>query len=314
MSAEERMRSFSRFAMNAGLARTAADIHVNTGLSFLNSFGATASEGLSRLLNSFPPALQPVAAGELAIPVPAVAGVVEWVPVTISEGLIGFEKIAYEGSLLFKSFSTDINRSGRVKNPPLIPKEGQKLKEQKVPGEQVVKREDRPIKAKRVDYDRLTDYISAKASTEQDPKFVKMNVKHIFGIDKKVKYRASGKIEGSYSGYHHDKGLKLVKKGKVRFLSEPKVDPRTGAFQVDRVMIEGEILQKPHTFFPQEWSEQYTVDKIFEASQNKVKTIRDGVTCLECTGETAEGLVIFFVIEKATKYLKTVYPDESNFV
>jgi hypothetical protein len=37
MSAEERMRSFSRFAMNAGLARTAADIHVNTGLSFLNS-------------------------------------------------------------------------------------------------------------------------------------------------------------------------------------------------------------------------------------------------------------------------------------
>ncbi len=314
MSAEERIRSFTRFTMDAGLARTAADIHVNTGLSFLNSFGATASAGLSRLLNSFPPALQPVAAGELAIPVPAAAGVVEWVPVTISEGLIGFEKIAYEGSLLFKSFSTDVNRSGRVKNPPLTPQEGQKLKEHKVPGEQVVKREDRPIKAKRVDYARLTDYISAKASTEQDPKFVKMNVKHIFGIDKKVKYRASGKIEGSYSGYHHDKGLKLVKKGKVRFLSEPKVDPRTGAFQVDRVMIEGEILQKPHTFFPQEWSEQYTVDKIFEASQNKVKTIRDGVTCLECTGETAEGLVIFFVIEKATKYLKTVYPDESNFV
>jgi len=66
MSAEERMRSFSRFAMNAGLAHTAADIHVNTGLSFLNSFGVTASAGLSRLLNSFPPALQPIALGELA--------------------------------------------------------------------------------------------------------------------------------------------------------------------------------------------------------------------------------------------------------
>ena len=98
--------------MNAGLARTTADIHVNTGLSFLNSFGSTASEGLSRLLNSFPPALQPVAAGELAIPVPVGVEVVSWTPVAVGDSVAGFIKAAHGGSLALMSFSSETNRSG----------------------------------------------------------------------------------------------------------------------------------------------------------------------------------------------------------
>jgi hypothetical protein len=112
MSAEEKIRSFTRFAMDAGLAHTAADIHVNTGLSFLNSFGATASAGLSRLLNSFPPALQPVAAGEMAIPVPVGVDVVSWTPVAVGGSVAGFVKAVHGGSLALRSFSSETNRSG----------------------------------------------------------------------------------------------------------------------------------------------------------------------------------------------------------
>jgi hypothetical protein len=115
MSAEERMRSFSRFAMNAGLAHTAADIHVNTGLSFLNSFGATASEGLSRLLNSFPPALQPVAAGEMAIPVPVGVEVVSWTPVAVGDSAAGFIKATHGGSLALRSFTPEANNGFGVR-------------------------------------------------------------------------------------------------------------------------------------------------------------------------------------------------------
>jgi hypothetical protein len=122
MSAEERMRSFSRFAMNAGLARTAADIHVNTGLSFLNSFGATASEGLSKLLNSFPPALQPVAAGELAIPVPVGVDIVSWTPVAVGDSVAGFIKAAHGGSLALRSFTLEANNRSGGSREIVLPK------------------------------------------------------------------------------------------------------------------------------------------------------------------------------------------------
>ena len=113
MSTEWKIRSFTRFILNLGLARKAADIHLNTGLSFLNSFGSTASAGLSRLLNSFPPALRPVAAGELAIPVPVGVEVVSWTPVAIGDSVAGFIKAAHGGSLALRSFTPEANnRSG----------------------------------------------------------------------------------------------------------------------------------------------------------------------------------------------------------
>jgi hypothetical protein len=78
---------------------------------------AAAPEGLSRLLNSFPPALQPIAAGELAIPVPVGVEVVSWAPVAVGDSVAGFVKAAHGGSLALRSFSSENNRSGGAPIP-----------------------------------------------------------------------------------------------------------------------------------------------------------------------------------------------------
>ena len=180
--------------------------------------------------------------------------------------------------------------------------------EQKIPADQIVKRETYPIQVKRVDYASLEGHLAAKVAKMEKPIFEKANLKHIFGIDKKLKFRASGTIDGSYSGYHHDKGFSLVKKGKVKFLSEPKVCPKTGAVKVDKVMIEGITKEFPQTFFPPEWTHQHTLDKIIEASKAIKKVINDGHTCIELIGVTKEGMEVFMVIRKADRYLVTAYP------
>ena len=103
---------------------------------------------------------------------------------------------------------------------------------EKTPANRVLKREDRPIAIKRIDYDAIEKNLSSKVSGTDKALFEKGKFKHICGIDKKLKYRASGAIEASYSGYHYDKDFSLVKKGKVKFLSEPKICPKTGLLKL----------------------------------------------------------------------------------
>ena len=106
--------------------------------------------------------------------------------------------------------------------------------------------------------------------------------------------------------------MKLVKTGKVEFVTERKIDPRTGAYKVKKLKIEGTLVQDK-TFFPAEWSRCKVIDKIFEASNNIIKnSIKDGITCWEAKGTTAEGLEILFVIRKADKSLITAYPVLDN--
>jgi hypothetical protein len=174
--------------------------------------------------------------------------------------------------------------------------------------EQIVAEYDRYIKTMRLKLEKLEKYFDSALAGKKDPLFKKAKLKHLFGIDKTQKVRAGGTIDAKYSGFHHDKGWKLVKEGRVKFVTEPKVDPKTGAVKVGTLEIEGVPL-KDKTFFPPEWSREKVIDKIIEASENIVETINDGSTCLELRGATTEGLEVILVIRKADKYLITAYPD-----
>ena len=129
----------------------------------------------------------------------------------------------------------------------------------------------------------------------------------MFGIDKTQKIRASGKIEAAYAGFYHDKGWKLVKKGKVKFLTEPVVCPKTGMVKVERLVIEGFLYDKPKTFFPPEWSRSKVIDKIFEASEHIEEQSISG-SRQEIVGITKEGMRIRMIVDE-NKKLITAYPE-----
>lgn len=175
-------------------------------------------------------------------------------------------------------------------------------------GKQVVARYDRYIQTMRLKLDKLEKYWDAKLTAIKEPLFNKANSKHLFGIEKTQKVRASGDIEARYAGFHHDKNWKLVKNSKVKFLTEPKVDPKTGIVYVEKIAIEGVQLSPPKTFFPAEWSRKKVIDKIVEASKNidasktKIKGMRQ-----ELTGVTSEGMEVLMIIDE-NKTLVTAFP------
>jgi len=178
--------------------------------------------------------------------------------------------------------------------------------------EQVVAQQNRHIHGARLKIEKLQNYFRQKIACVENPEFESANLEHIFGADKLVKERAGGAIDAKYSGLHHDKGWKLVKKGKIEFLSEAKVDPKTGAIKVERLTIEGKLI-KDKTFFPAEWSRRKVIDKIIEASQNIVETVKKGITCDEVIGVTEEGMEILLVIRRSDKFLITAYPYMKGF-
>ena len=175
--------------------------------------------------------------------------------------------------------------------------------------EQVVARQNRLIRGARLKIEKLQDYFRQKISRVANPEFESANLEHLFGADKLVKERAGGAVDAKYSGLHHDKGWKLVKKGKIEFLSEAKVDPKTGAVKVEKYKIERIVYEKPKTFFPAEWSRRKVIDKIIEASQHIVETVKKGITCDEVIGVTEEGMEILLVIRRSDKFLITAYPN-----
>jgi hypothetical protein len=173
---------------------------------------------------------------------------------------------------------------------------------------QVIATQEQYIQTTHLKLEKLENYMQKKLQGTPNQKFEKADLEHLFGIDKIVKERASGAFDAKYKGFHHDKGWSLVKKGKIKFLTEPKVDPWTGAVKVEQLTIEG-VLIEDKTFFPPEWSKKMVIDKVIEASQHIIDTIDEGVTCDQVIGETKEGMEIFMVIRKADKFLVTAYPN-----
>ena len=179
--------------------------------------------------------------------------------------------------------------------------------------EQVVAQQNRHIHGVRLKIEKLQNYFRQKIACVENPRFESANLEHLFGADKLVKERAGGAVDAKHSGLHHDKGWKLEKKGKIEILSERKVDPRTGAVKVEKYRIERIVYEKPKTFFPAEWSRRKVIDKIIEASQNIVETVKKGITCDEVIGITEEGMKILLVIRRADKFLITAYPYMKGF-
>ena len=178
--------------------------------------------------------------------------------------------------------------------------------------EQVVAKQEQYIQTMHLKIKKLEKHLEQKLALIENPKFEKADLEHLFGINKLVKERASGEFDAKYSGFHHDKGWKLEAKGKIEFVTEKKIDPKTGAVKVKELRIENGLV-KDKTFFPPEWSRRQVIDKIIEASQNIIKdSIKDGITCLEVKGTTAEGLEILLVIRKEDKFLITAYPVLDN--
>jgi len=172
--------------------------------------------------------------------------------------------------------------------------------------EKIIDSTKRNIQTMRLKIEKLEKYMAEKLAKLESPVFEKAELEHMFGIDKIVKERASGAFDAGYKGYHHDKGWKLVKKGKVKFLTEPEVCPKTGIVYVEKVSAEGIILKQPKTFFPPEWSRHKVIDKIVEASQNIVDIETHGLRTAT-TGLTNEQMKILMIIDQNRK-LVTAYP------
>ncbi len=172
--------------------------------------------------------------------------------------------------------------------------------------DQVAQKIGRFIQTPRLKIANLEKYFAQKLAITKTAIFEKANLKHLFGIEKIQKIRAAGKIEAIYAGFHHDKGWSLVKKGKVKFLTEPVVCPKTDMVTVGKVAIEGVVLKNPKTFFPPSWNRSKVIDKIFEASQNVIKKELDGTRSI-IIGQTAEGMNIQMVIDESRKLI-TAYP------
>lgn len=171
---------------------------------------------------------------------------------------------------------------------------------------QVVAKTERYIQTMRLKLEKLDRYLNEKLAATQSPIFEKAKLKHLFGVDKLQKQLASGAMDAGYSGYHHDKGWGLIRKGKVEFLSEPQVCPKTGIVHVEKVAIEGKLIKQPKTFFPPSWTRKQVIDKIVEASQNVVETTIEGPKTI-IKGATSEGIVIKFIINEH-KTLISAYP------
>ncbi len=171
--------------------------------------------------------------------------------------------------------------------------------------DQVAQKIGRFIQTPRLKIANLEKYFAQKLAITKTAIFERANLKHLFGIEKTQKIRAAGKIEATYAGFHHDKGWSLVKKGKVKFLTEPVVCPKTGIVTVEKMLIEGVKIEKK-TFFPPIWNRSKVIDKIFEASQTIVKTTIEGNRKI-VEGVTKEGMKVLMVIDE-NKRLVTAYP------
>lgn len=173
--------------------------------------------------------------------------------------------------------------------------------------DKVIKKIPYYIQTQRLRIEKLEKYLATQLSKIQNPIFTKAKLKHIFGIDKLVKEFKSGKLgNAEYSGYHHDRGWKLMNEGKVKFKTEKIVYPN-GVVYVEKVCVEGVELDVAKTFFPPEWYRQQVIDKIIEASQNIIWQAEKKGVRQAFKGQTKEGIIIKMVIDNG-ETLITAFP------
>lgn len=106
-----------------------------------------------------------------------------------------------------------------------------------------------------------------KGAAELANKFIKVNYKHILGIEE-LSWGRKGFLE-SIKGFHHDVMQHLERTGIIKFTN--KVLHENGFYKADLV-YQGETIKRGATFFPSEWHREKVISKIYEAYDNFVKS------------------------------------------
>lgn len=101
-----------------------------------------------------------------------------------------------------------------------------------------------------------------KGFAEFANKFIKIEYKHILGMD--LVFDAQGRAK--FSGFHHDLMNTIEKSGAIEFAN--KVIHKNGFYGAD-LIIDG--MKTPKTFFPSEWPREKVIEKIYEAYHNFIK-------------------------------------------
>jgi len=144
-----------------------------------------------------------------------------------------------------------------------------------------------------------------KGFAEFKNKHIKIPYEHIFGIELKwndIKNSLSG-----ISGFHHDFMGAIEKSGVLKFMR--KGVEKNGCYLAD-VIVDGSRI-RDKTFFPQSWSREKVVNKIYEAYENFIK---NGAIVKEerggkylINGFTSEGIEVEMYITKKGQ-IATAYP------
>lgn len=133
-----------------------------------------------------------------------------------------------------------------------------------------------------------------KGVAELANKYIKIDCKHILGIDLSFTRRGRADI----GGFHHDLIQAIEKADIIKFAN--KVIHENGCYSADLVYM-GEIIKPYATFFPSEWSREKVVSKIYEAYENFAKSgaqlVEKGGKYL-VDGKTNEGIRIRMYIKK----------------
>jgi len=125
---------------------------------------------------------------------------------------------------------------------------------------QVIGRTKHFIETAHTKIEQLEAYVEKRMSELLDPPFEKINARHNFCIEKEIKERANGTFDAKYRGYHHDHNWSFVQEGKVEFLTEPIICPKTGAVYVKEVAIDG-IPIGEKTFFSPKLIQKQVLDR-----------------------------------------------------
>ena len=120
----------------------------------------------------------------------------------------------------------------------------------------------------------------------------------------------------SLQGFHHDQYGTLEKSGLFTYIDPIYGDATHGAQECIAAYLDFGHGIRPDTFktfFPQSWSQQKTVEVIFQATQNILESVKlpnTNQTKLVCKGP--DNLLIEMTID-FKNIIKSAYPSKKNF-
>ncbi len=143
-----------------------------------------------------------------------------------------------------------------------------------------------------------------KGFAEFSNKYLKIDYKHIFGMNLEFSRRGMPQI----GGFHQDFMQAIENSNLIKFAN--KVMYENGCYKADLV-YNGESIKRAATFFPSDWPREKVIAKIYEAydqflsAKIPYETTRDQKYLIK--GLTSEGIKVEMYITKSGKVV-TAYP------